>query len=1083
MSLILHKNVKIRIHKKLKPTYLLTNKTKRMSFKAKKTALCVGLCFLGIVGAQQASAAIETVAAVQQTKQASGHVADSQGPLIGATVMEKGTSNGTMTDLNGDFSLNVKPGATLIVSYVGYVTQEVRVGDNSNLYITLKEDGHVVNEVVVIGYGSQRRESVTGSVANIGGEKLNQVAASNAAQALQGRVAGVLMTQTSSKPGEEMQIRIRGQRSLSASNDPLIVLDGIPFMGQLSDINPADIKSMDILKDASATAIYGSRGANGVIIITTVKGAQGSPAKVTYNGYVSFKKVFHKYPMMDGPTFSKFRKYAGLYQNSLDEDDATNTDWQDLYYETGVSHNHDVSVAGGTNGGSYSFGAGYYHDESVVPTEGYNRISIRGNFDQKVGEWFRFGLSTNTSYRETKGVNDMYGVLSKSPLASPYDQNGNLKRYVTLPADDQSVVTKETVKRDKDVWLNENKGIGTYNTLFAELKCPWVEGLSYRVNVGLNFRSSKGGNFTGTGVNNKDANAINGGGISENQTRNWTVENLITYDNTFAEKHNINIVGMYSAEQTTYESTGASAQDIPADYFQYFALDKATGQANLTGYNYWQSGLMSWMGRVMYSYDNKYMISAALRSDASSRLAKGHQWHTYPAVSAGWNIAREEFMSDLTWIDNLKLRVGFGETSNQSISPYSTLGGLAVRNYNFGNGTNYKAGYYVNALPNPELGWEYSKTWNFGLDFSLFKGRLYGSLEYYIQKTNDILLDVSMPSTSGVSSFTGNIGNTENKGFELTLNGIILDNKNGWYWDAGINLYLNRNKLTKLTGADVIKPDGTKEPERDEANRWFVGHPIDVIYDYEYDGLWNESDVYEVTLPDGTKTTNFAILEPGGNLGMIKVKYNDDVLDANGVPTRAIGADDRRIQDMEPDLIGGFNTTVAYKGFDLTMIGAFQIGGKLISAIHSSNGYLNMLTGRRGQLDVDYWTEENTGAKYPKPGGIISSDNPKYGSTLGYFNAGYLKVRAITLGYSFDNLKAIKDLGISRLRLYATVQNPFVLFSPYNNESGLDPETNSWANQNTAVAYGEYSGKHRMPIVGYNTPATRNFMFGLNVTF
>ncbi|MCR4957209.1 MAG: TonB-dependent receptor [Prevotella sp.] len=1054
-----------------------------MSFKAKKTALCVGLCFLGIVGAQQASAAIETVAAVQQTKQASGHVADSQGPLIGATVMEKGTSNGTMTDLNGDFSLNVKPGATLIVSYVGYVTQEVRVGDNSNLYITLKEDGHVVNEVVVIGYGSQRRESVTGSVANIGGEKLNQVAASNAAQALQGRVAGVLMTQTSSKPGEEMQIRIRGQRSLSASNDPLIVLDGIPFMGQLSDINPADIKSMDILKDASATAIYGSRGANGVIIITTVKGAQGSPAKVTYNGYVSFKKVFHKYPMMDGPTFSKFRKYAGLYQNSLDEDDATNTDWQDLYYETGVSHNHDVSVAGGTNGGSYSFGAGYYHDESVVPTEGYNRISIRGNFDQKVGEWFRFGLSTNTSYRETKGVNDMYGVLSKSPLASPYDQNGNLKRYVTLPADDQSVVTKETVKRDKDVWLNENKGIGTYNTLFAELKCPWVEGLSYRVNVGLNFRSSKGGNFTGTGVNNKDANAINGGGISENQTRNWTVENLITYDNTFAEKHNINIVGMYSAEQTTYESTGASAQDIPADYFQYFALDKATGQANLTGYNYWQSGLMSWMGRVMYSYDNKYMISAALRSDASSRLAKGHQWHTYPAVSAGWNIAREEFMSDLTWIDNLKLRVGFGETSNQSISPYSTLGGLAVRNYNFGNGTNYKAGYYVNALPNPELGWEYSKTWNFGLDFSLFKGRLYGSLEYYIQKTNDILLDVSMPSTSGVSSFTGNIGNTENKGFELTLNGIILDNKNGWYWDAGINLYLNRNKLTKLTGADVIKPDGTKEPERDEANRWFVGHPIDVIYDYEYDGLWNESDVYEVTLPDGTKTTNFAILEPGGNLGMIKVKYNDDVLDANGVPTRAIGADDRRIQDMEPDLIGGFNTTVAYKGFDLTMIGAFQIGGKLISAIHSSNGYLNMLTGRRGQLDVDYWTEENTGAKYPKPGGIISSDNPKYGSTLGYFNAGYLKVRAITLGYSFDNLKAIKDLGISRLRLYATVQNPFVLFSPYNNESGLDPETNSWANQNTAVAYGEYSGKHRMPIVGYNTPATRNFMFGLNVTF
>ena len=1010
---------------------------------------------------------------VQQAKTINGNVKDSQGPLIGATIMEKGTSNGTVTDIDGNYSLSVKPGATIVVSYVGYIDQEIKVGSASSYNIDMKEEGHSLNEVVVIGYGTQRREAVTGSVANIGGEKLNQIAATNAAQALQGRVAGVLMTQTSSKPGAEMQIRIRGQRSLSASNDPLIVLDGIPFMGQLSDINPADIKSMDILKDASATAIYGSRGANGVIIITTVKGYQGAPAKVSYNGYVSFKKVFKKYPMMDGPTYSKFRKYAGLYQNSLDESDDTSTDWQDLYYQTGVSHNHDVSISGGTNGGSYSFGAGYYHDEAVVPTEGYDRVSVRGNFDQMVGKWFRFGLSTNNSYRITQGVNNMYGVLSMSPLVSPYDADGNIKRYVSLPADDQAVITKETVERDKDVWLSENKGIGSYNTLFGEVKCPWVEGLSYRINVGLNFRSSKGGGFTGTGVNNKDANATNSGWISENQTRNWAVENLITFDRTFAEKHNINVVGMYSAEETTYESTGANAQAIPADYFQYYALDKATGQINLNNYNYWQSGLISWMGRVMYSYDNKYMFSAAIRSDASSRLAKGHKWHTYPAVSAGWNIAREEFMeSTKSWLDNLKFRVGYGETSNQSINPYSTLGGLAIRNYNFGNGTNYNAGYYVNALPNPELGWEYSKTWNFGLDFSLFKGRLSGSFEYYTQKTKDILLDVSLPSTSGVSSFTGNIGETQNKGWELTLNGIILDNKNGWNWEAGINLYANRNKLTKLTGA--ITEDG--KPERDEGNRWFVGYPIDVIYDYEYDGLWQEGDPY------------LDILEPGGNVGMIKVKYRGDASEGDfkedGVtPSRAIGADDRVIQSMEPDLIGGFNTTVGYKGFDLTVIGAFQIGGKLISALHSSSGYLNQLTSRVNNMDVDYWTEQNTGAKYPKPGGIQNGDNPKYGSTLGYFNAGYLKFRAITLGYNFDSLKAVKDLGISRLRLYATVQNPFVLFSPYNNESGLDPETNSWANQNTAVAVDGYTGKHKMPIVGYNTPATRNFIFGLNVTF
>ena len=1028
-----------------------------MSFKAMKTTMCVGLCFLGMICAQQVSAASEKVAAVQQTRQASGHVEDSQGPLIGATVMEKGTNNGTVTDFDGNFSLNVQPGATLVISYVGYESMEIKAGDN--VQVKMKEDGHVVNEVVVIGYGTQRREAVTGSVANIGGDKLNQVPATNAAQALQGRIAGVQMTQTSTKPGEEMQIRIRGQRSLSASNDPLIVLDGIPFMGSLSDINPADIKSMDILKDASATAIYGSRGANGVIMITTVKGSQGTPAKVSYNGYVNFKTVFKKYPMMDGPKYVAMREYAGLFKNSLDESNDVNTDWQDMYYKTGIGHNHDVNVAGGTNGGSYSFGAGYYHDESVVPTEGYDRVSVRGNFDQKVGEWFRFGLTTNTNYHITKGVNNMGAVLSNSPLANPYKEDGTLKRNVALQIDNYFITTKGVMESLEDVWLNEKKGLGTYNTLFAEVKCPWIEGLSYRLNIGLNFRNNKNGSFTGTGVNNPDPAATNSGSVYEDQTRNWTVEHILTYDRIFAEKHNLNVVAMYSAEQTTYEQSGGWAQDIPADYMQYYALDKATGQTNLNGYSYWQSGLSSWMARAMYSYDNKYMLSVAVRSDGSSRLAPGHKWHTYPAVSAGWNIAREEFMEKATWIDNLKLRVGYGETSNQSINPYATLGALAIRNYNFGD--TQRAGYYVSGLPNPELGWEYSTTWNFGLDFSLFNGRLSGSFEYYIQKTHDILLDVSMPSTSGVGSYTGNIGKTQNKGWEFTLNGVIIDNKNGWNWEAGINLYQNRNKLTELaSGAD-----------RDEGNRWFVGYPIDVIYDYEYQGLYQAGEEAAMN-----------ILEPGGNIGMIKVKYTGDY-DANGLPTRQIGPEDRQIMSMEPDLVGGFNTTVTYKNFDFTLIGAFQIGGKLISAIHSSYGYVNQLSGRHGQLDVDYWTEDNTGAKYPKPGGVMTSDNPKYGSTLGYFNAGYLKIRALTLGYDFASLKAIKDLGISRLRLYATIQNPFVLFSPFNNESGLDPETNSWATQNTAVQVDGYTGKHKMPIVGYNTPATRNFLIGLNLSF
>ena len=1014
-----------------------------------------------------ASPDLNVVNDIQQNKKVSGTISDSEGPLIGATIMEKGTNNGTVTDLDGHFTLEVKPNAVLVVSYVGYTAQELPTTGKSTFNIRLASaSGKNLNEVVVIGYGTQRREAVTGSVANMGGESLNAIAAADAAQALQGRVAGVLMTQTSSQPGAEMQIRIRGQRSLNASNDPLIVLDGIPFMGNLSDINPTDIKSMDILKDASATAIYGSRGANGVIIITTLKGAMGSPAKVTYNAYAGFRKVFHKYPMMDGPQFVKLRKAAGMYENTVDESDDISTDWQDLFYKTGFTTNHNVSVAGGTNGGSYSFGAGYYDDQGVVPTQEFNRISIRGNFDQKVGKWFRFGLSTNNSYRQVSGNNvGLYNVLSMSPLISPYNADGNLRRTVNMPLDNQWVLTKDVAESLKDVWLNERKGMGSYNTLFGEVTCPWVEGLKYRINIGLNYRSSKTGTFTGTGITSSTADTPNTASVQQNVYKNWAVENILTYDKTFAEKHQFNVTALYSAEQSQFERTYMSAKSIPAEYFQYYNIGAADGEIAVDPgeQHYWRSGLMSWMGRVMYSYDSRYMISAALRADASSRLAKGHQWHTYPAISIGWNISREAFMKQYEWVDNLKLRAGYGETSNQSISPYSTLGALSIRPYNFGPiNTGYARGYYVSVLPNAELGWEYSSTWNFGLDYSFFHGRLNGSVEYYVQNTRDLLLGVSLPATSGVNSYTANIGKTRNKGFEVSVNGIIIDNKNGWNWEAGVNFYQNRNKLVALaSGAD-----------RDESNRWFVGHPIDVIYDYKNIGLWQKDDPY------------LDILEPGGNVGMIKVEYTGDY-NADGTPVRKIDPDDRQIMSMEPELVGGFNSTVSYKNFDLTVISSFQIGGKLISAIHSSNGYLNMLTGRRGNIDVDYWTEENTGAKYPKPGGILSSDNPKYGSTLGYFDAGYLKIRTITLGYNFDKLKSVKDFGISRLRMYVSAQNPFVFFSPYKNECGLDPETNTLSNNpgTMAVIMQGHTGAHLLPVVGYNTPSTRTFLIGMNLTF
>lgn len=828
---------------------------------------------------------------IAQNIMVKGIVKDNFGePVIGANVTEKGTTNGMITDLDGNFSLTVQKNATLVISYIGYVTQEIAIKGNTNLNITLKEDSKALEEVVVIGYGTARKSDVTGSIASVGGDKLQEMPSTNITYALQNRVAGVDMTQTSSQPGATMQIRIRGTRSLTASNDPLVVLDGIPFMGNLSDINPGDIKSMDILKDASSTAIYGSRGANGVILITTNRGAQGTPAKFTYNGYVGAKSVFSKYPMMDGPKYAEMRKYAGKFENSLDESDDTNTDWQDLLYRTGMVNSHDVSVAGGTNNGSYSFGAAYYKDQGVIPTQNYTRYSLRGSFDQGVGKYFRFGLTTNSNYNITKGSNvGPYSVLNNTPLANPYNADGSLKRTVKLNSQDENfVVTRDLVEDLEDSWLNEKKGFGTYNNLFAEVQCPWVKGLKYRVNLGLNYRSTKGGVFTGEGINSSTADTPSTASLEHTETTNWAVENLITYDRTFG-KHQLNIVGMYSAEETVYTKSHIAARDIPAEYLQYYNLGRAEGNitVNPDNWDYQKSGLMSWMGRAMYTYDNRYMLMATVRADASSRLAKGHQWHTYPAVSAGWNIGQESFMDDLEWLDILKVRVGYGQTSNQAVNPYSTWGKLSTRPYNFGP-TGYATGYYVSALPNYDLGWEYSSTWNFGLDFTLFGGRLSGTFEYYIQKTSDLLQNVNLPSTSGVSSYVGNVGKTENKGVEFTLNGTILDNHNGWTWDASINISANRNKLTELaSGAD-----------RDEANNWFVGHPIDAIYDYEKIGLWQEGDPY------------LDILEPGGNVGMIKVKYTGEY-NEDGTPVRQIGPDDRQIISMEPKFTGGFSTRVA----------------------------------------------------------------------------------------------------------------------------------------------------------------------------
>jgi len=998
-----------------------------------------------------------------------GSVKDAAGqPVIGAGVVQQGTNNGTVTDLDGKYVIVVPGSASLTFSSVGFVQQTVAVAGRTEINVVLADDAEMLEETVVIGYGTARKSDVTGSIASVGGETLRAIPAHDITRAIEGRVAGVEMTQTSSRPGASMQIRIRGQRSLSASNDPLIVLDGMPFMGSLSDISPSNIKNLDILKDAASTAIYGSRGANGVILITTYKGNEGQDAKISFNAYAAVKKAV-KYPMMPGSKYAAMRKAAAIYSNTLDESDNCDTDWQDMFYRTGITMNYDLNVAGGTKTGSYRFGATYYKDEAVIPTQGFDRISINGSVDQRIGKWFKIGFTTNTSFNNNQGNQvDMYAVLSKSPLVNPYNADGSLKTRINMPSDnDQYIFTKDVVNKltADGVYVNEGKSVATYNTAYLQFDFPWVKGLSYKLSGGLNYRNSKSGSFTGTGVNGS-ATSPNSASWSYSETRNWTIENLLTYDRTFADKHHLNVVALYSAEQTTSQGQSLSGKNIPNELFQYYNIGAClASDITVGGGSHTQYGLTSAMARLMYTYDNRYMLSAAVRSDASSRLATGHKWHTYPAVSVGWNLHNESFMDAASgWLDVLKFRVGYGETSNQAISPYATLGSLSTTVYNFGDDT-YKTGYYVSTLPNSELGWEYSQTWNFGLDYSFFKGRLKGTMEYYLVNTNDILLSLGLPATSGVGSYTANIGKTQNKGFEFTVNGTIID-RGDWNWTAGLNFYVNHNKLVALADGQTENVDMC----------WFVGYPINCLYDYEYDGLWNEGDPYMDILEPSKVNTTTGYKDA---LGAIRVKYHGDYND-KGEPVRALSTADKVPISTEPKFAGGFNTTLTYKGFDLSVIGSFQAGGILLSALHTGNGFMNNLTGRRGQIDVDYWTPQNTSAHYPRPGSLLDNDSPKYASTLGHFNGSYFKIRTITLGYNFKHT-TLSKAGISNLRLYVTLQNPgLVLFSDFFKETGLDPESN--ASSYTATATG-IPGPARISYVGYNTPNTRNFLFGVNLSF
>ncbi|WP_321331612.1 TonB-dependent receptor [uncultured Bacteroides sp.] len=1005
--------------------------------------------------------------ALAQTITVKGVVKDASGePVIGASVLETGTTNGTITDLGGAFNLKVSSKGQLTISFIGYQTQIIRVADKTSFSITLKEDTKVLDEVVVVGYGTMKKLDVSGAIVSTNSQVIREVPSTNVTTALQGRLPGIEMAQTSTRPGATMQVRIRGERSLNATNDPLIVLDGIPFAGSINDIAPSDIKSIDILKDASSTAIYGSRGANGVILITTFRGVAGGMPTVSYNGYYGIKTVAKKYEVYNGEEFQALHhatvnetykdKYTALEQASIDA--GKSTDWQDLMYNNAMVTNHDLSISSGTQKGSYSFGGGFYDETTVLPGQKYTRYSLRTAIDQEIGKYVKVGLSSQNSYGITDGESAglMNNILTLSPLMPAYNDDGSIRQIPTEGHVD--TYYNPLLLKDKDLWQENRKRYATFNSLYGEIKI--TNNLKYRLNVGLSYYQENYGRYYGSDT------PFQNGGVSSAMVQNrhntvWTVENLLYYDKVFAQKHRLNVTAMYSAEQSEYNQSQMNANDLPADYLFYYNLGLANGEKTINAgdQSYNKRGLLSYMARAQYAYDNRYMLTVTFRSDGSSVLSPGHQWHNYPAISAGWNINNESFMSNFKAISQLKLRFGYGQTSNQSINPYSTLGGLSQVPYNFDSNNQY--GYYVSTLPNKNLGWEYTQNYNLGLDFGFLDGRITGYFDYYYQKTKDVLVQVRLPQSSGVSNpMWQNVGSTENKGFEFSVSAQIIQpkNKGDFGWDMDFNIYANHNKLVSLNSGVT----------QDIGNGLFVGHPINVIYDYKKIGIVQENEAPYL-----------------GEYTAGQIKVADIGGGPNGEPDGKITPDgDREILGtFEPDFAGGLSTRLSYKNFDFSIVSFFKSGGLLVSTMHMPQSYMNINNARRNSIKVDYWTPEHPTGTYPQPGNQSTAEINNFGNTLGFFDASFWKVRTISLGYTFDT-KFLSPSGCKAARIYITCQNPFTFFSPYMDAGGLDPETTGSGAQ--AASDGLKSGSgimDRQLTIGVNTPPTRNFLLGLNLTF
>ncbi|UFH56440.1 TonB-dependent receptor [Spirosoma sp. KNUC1025] len=978
---------------------------------------------------------------------------DDNNALPGVSVAVKGTTRGTTTDANGTYRISVPSNqAVLVFSAVGFVNQEITVGNQSTVNLTMSTDTRALNEVVVIGYGSQKKSQTTGAISSVTPKQITEQPITNIGQAMQGRVAGVDVAQSGSRPGSVPTIRIRGRRSFNAGNDPLYVVDGIPLAREYEDINPNDVGSMEILKDATATAIYGARGANGVVLVTTKRGNQNGKTTISYDNYVGFTDALDKVHLFSGSEFAEFVREAyrttGNYKDANGNPVPTgvadayadskvavlggdpnvaaglaanrNTDWQSLILKQGFQQNHSIGVQGGNEKTQFYISAGFFQDKGIMPGLDFTRYSLRANIDHQINKVLKVGIASYMMYslRNGETLNPYNFTLQQNPLGRPYDDNGKL---IFSPTND-ALLTNPLAEVVPGAQIDERKKYRIFNSVYAEVSI--LDGLKYRVNFGPDFTINRYGRFIGAQTNARkfgDPQASNASTFNFD----YTLENVVTYNKKFGD-HNLGITALQSIQRDNSEFNLINVQGVPAETQSFYNVGNASSVLGVG------SGLIQWtinsyMGRVNYDYKDKYLVTATLRRDGSSRFGENTKYGNFPGIALGWNISNEDFMKGSTWVDLLKLRASRGSVGNQGVAPYQTQGLLGRTVYAFGNTPAY--GYRPETIGNPDLRWETSTTTNIGLDFSLWRGRVTGAIELYQTRTTDLLLSDLLPTSVGFNAVTRNIGETQNKGVEASISTVNVNAKSGFKWTSDIVFTKNTESIISLFNG----------PVDDVGNKRFIGKPLTEFFDYKKAGIWQTNEA------DAAKSYQSAV-------GQIKVQdTNND---------GKITADDRVFLGSDiPTWSGGITNRFSYKGFDLNFFIYARIGQTILSGFHRDN---NQLAGRYQQIKVDYWTPNNPTNEFPRPNS--SQEFPVYNSAIIYFDGSFVKVRNINFGYTFP-ASITSKLRLQSLRIFTSIQQPFIFSSYRSKYNGVDPETSDGTVSNGV------------------TPATRVTTFGLNVKF